>query len=197
MNARLDFLQELGNIGTGHATTALSNLLGGKRLDLVVPKAYMLSFNDLAEFLGTTENIVSCVYIHFSGDLEGEMAFILPISQATHLANILLEDNLPELSELGISALLEVGNIMLASYLNALSSLSGFKIVPSVPVIAIDMNGAIWQSILADANVADSVTMISTRFYTEDVELTVHIIVIPSEESYDKLSRVLGLEENK
>jgi chemotaxis protein CheC len=195
MDAKLDFLQELGNIGTGHATTALSSILGNKRLSLVVPRAYMLSFTELAQYLGTSEDIVSCIYVQFQGDLDGHMAFILPIEQATNLANILLQESELELSELGESAILEVGNIMLASYLNALGSLTNLRLVPTVPVIAIDMIGAVWQSILAGANVADNLTMIDTRFYTHNVELNGHIIVLPSDTAYQTLSRVLNLED--
>lgn len=197
MDSRLDFLQELGNIGASHAATALSKMLDGKRLDLVVPRARMLTFREAAEFIGSSEDIVSCIYVQIVSEIKGHMAFILPLESALNLANLLTAENTPELSPLGESAILEVGNIMLGSYLNALSKLTNMRVEPSVPVLAIDMFGAIWESILAGAYVTDQITMIDTQFSTQSTKLTGHIVLLPSEDSLTSeiLSRELGLED--
>ena len=72
------------------------------------------------------------------------------------------------------------GNIMLGSYITALSLLSDTKIKPTVPGIVIDMNGAIWQSILAGAGVTEAVTILDTKFSTAELELSGHLIFIPT-----------------
>lgn len=186
MDARLDFLQELGNIGASHATTALSHMLSGKRLKLIVPKARVLSFSEAAQFINSSEDIVTCIYMQVLEELKGHIVFILPIESSINLASLLLAENLTGLSELAESALLEVGNIMLGSYLTALSLLMEVRINPTVPVIAVDMVGAIWQSILANANVVDSVTVIDTHFSTTYTQLKGHIIFLPSDNSFEK-----------
>ncbi len=73
--ARLDFLKELANIGTGHATTALSQMLQGKLFQLVVPDAQMLPFEELADFIGGLEQVVAGIFVIISGDVAGHMAF--------------------------------------------------------------------------------------------------------------------------
>ena len=41
--------------------------------------------------------------------------------------------------EMDLSAMKEIGNIITASYLSALSSMTNLTILPSVPYIAVDM----------------------------------------------------------
>lgn len=193
--ARLDFLTELGNIGAGHATTALSQMLSGQRLELVVPQAEMLSFDRVWEFIGGPEQVIVGIYILVSGDMSGHMAFLIPLDGAINLVGMLIMEDTEELDEMGLSALQEVGNIMVASYLNALSALTDMMLVPSVPGIAVDMAGAVWQSILAGANVADTITVVKTTFTIDSVDLEGHIIFLPEEEDFQKMTQAFGLED--
>ena len=84
---------------------------------------------------------------------------------------------------------------MITSYLNALSALTGLVMKPSIPGLAIDMAGAVWQSILAGALVDDEVTLIRTEFSAEGVAIDGNIILLPAEDEFKKIARVLGLEE--
>lgn len=195
MDVKLDFLRELGTIGASHGTTALSKMLHGQRLSLVVPEAEMLSFNELADYIGGSEEIVAGIYVEMTGEAEGHMAFILPYPSAVTLVNMLTLGSETELTEIGTSALLEVGNIMITSYLNALNALTGLKLYPSVPDLAIDISAAIWESILVNAEIADQVTLIKTVFTTPKVELSGRIIFLPTEEGFAKIAKVVGLEE--
>lgn len=155
MEQKLDFLSELGNIGASYATTALSKMLNDARLRLTVPQSRILSFAEAASFIADPEEIVVCVYMRLMESFQADMALIFPIESALALAVYLTSEKTDQLTELGQSALLEVGNIVLSSYLTALSMLSGAKLNPTVPAIAVDMNGAIWESILADAGITD------------------------------------------
>ncbi|HHY15460.1 MAG TPA: hypothetical protein GX521_05250 [Firmicutes bacterium] len=129
--ARLDFLKELANIGTGHATTALSQMLQGKLFQLVVPDAQMLPFEELADFIGGLEQVVAGIFVIISGDVAGHMAFLLPLDSALLLIELLTGDGDENLNELQLSALQEVGNIMITSYLNALSKMTGLLMAPA------------------------------------------------------------------
>ena len=60
------------------------------------------------------------------------MFFILPMEQANRFIRRLIRDesfdfNKPPDSELGLSAMQEMGNILSGSYLSALSDFTGFK----------------------------------------------------------------------
>lgn len=102
----------------------------------------------------------------------------------------------PEIDEMGRSALQELGNIMVTSFLNALSKMTNLLMMPSVPGLAIDMAGAVWESILAGAEVAGEVTVIRTRFSAEGEAIEGHIIFLPDEDDFNKIARQFGLEEH-
>ncbi len=125
------------------------------------------------------------------------MAFILPVECAAVLVKLLVGNGRSGevFDALGRSAIEELGNIMITSYLNALSALTGLVMKPSIPGLAIDMAGAVWQSILAGALVDDEVTLIRTEFSAEGVAIDGNIILLPAEDEFKKIARVLGLEE--
>mgnify|MGYP002508859673 CR=1 FL=1 len=50
-----DVLTEIGNIGAGNATTALSQLIN-TRIDMRVPQVRLLSFAELAEIIGVVHD---------------------------------------------------------------------------------------------------------------------------------------------
>lgn len=191
----MDFLRELANIGTGHATTALSQMLDGRLFQLVVPEAKMLPFTEAARYMGGLDQVVVGIFIVISGDVKGYMAYLQPMESALVLLKLLTGRETVEVDELGRSALQEIGNIMITSYLNALAQMTNLLMAPSVPGLAIDMAGAVWESVLAGAQVANEVTVIRTQFSADGEDIEGHIIFLPDDEDFGKIARMLGLEE--
>lgn len=113
-----DILTEIGNIGAGNATTALAKLING-RVDMYVPKVELLAFKDLAEILGGAEELVAGILLSLEGDIEGSMLFVLENNAAHHLVHRLMgsdgSDVTDEFTEMELSALLEIGNIIARS----------------------------------------------------------------------------------
>jgi len=143
----LDILKEVGNVGAGHAATALSKLLD-KKIEMRVPNVSVMTFNEMVEMAGGAEKIVASVYLRIQGDSSGHLFFVLPIEHANILIQQLTKENdiamdkLPY-HEMALSALQELGNILAGSYLSALSDFTGLHLYPSVPATSIDMLGAI------------------------------------------------------
>ena len=73
---QFDVLKEIGNIGAGNATTALSKMLNVK-VDMKVPKVDLLEFKELPDVIGGAENIVAGILLQLEGSIEGMMMFIL------------------------------------------------------------------------------------------------------------------------
>ncbi|NLL47921.1 MAG: CheY-P-specific phosphatase CheC [Firmicutes bacterium] len=194
-DAKLDFLKELANIGTGHATTALSQMLSGRLFQLVVPDAKMLPFEQAAHYVGGLEQVIVGIFVVVSGDVRGHMAFLLPVDSALVLVRLLTQDESGEMNELARSALQELGNIMITSYLNALAKMTNLLMAPSVPGVAMDMAGAVWQSVLAGAEVTDEVTVIRTEFFADGESIEGHILFLPDDDDFRKIAHMLGLEE--
>src|SRR5690606_37550005 len=111
----------VANIGAGHAATALSQLTGA-RIDVSVPNLQVTSRERIPQILGPEDQVVAAVLVHVLGDLTGRTVLVLPVASAARLAEILLRrdhGSIEAFDELGESALMEVGNILSAAYMNA------------------------------------------------------------------------------
>ncbi len=197
-NIQMDVLREIGNIGAGNAVTSLAKMID-KKVDMAVPEVKILGFDRVSQILGGEEIIVVGILLNVTGDITGNMMFILDINAARKLINILLgsndETNL-NFNELELSALKEIGNILTASYLSALAGLTNLKILPSVPELAIDMAGAILSvPAIEFGKVGDSVLYIETEFSEGITRVFGDFLLIPDVESYEILLRALGVIE--
>lgn len=196
-STRFDVLKELGNIGAGNATTALSQMINTK-VDMSVPRVELLEFKELSDIVGGAETIVAGILLMLEGDIDGMMMFMLDKHSARLLISTLLGTDMPEsedFSELEISALKEIGNIITGAYLSSLSSLIGLKIVSSVPYLSIDMAGAILSvPAIEFGKVGDKALLIQSQFgETAENSINGYFIMIPTVESYSKIMKSLGM----
>jgi chemotaxis protein CheC len=193
---QLDVLKEVGNIGAGHAATALSKLLD-KPVDMQVPKVNVLPFHEVADMIGGAEQIVIAVYLRVVGEAPGNMFFMLSLSSAKRLLQhfIGLEmENEDSFSEMELSAVSEIGNILAGSYLSSLSDLTQLNLSPTVPGLAIDMAGAIISyGLIEYGSVGDHALLIDTKFLEGHDEVEGHFFFIPDPESFQKIFTALGV----
>ncbi|MBR6771661.1 MAG: chemotaxis protein CheC [Lachnospiraceae bacterium] len=190
-----DVLKELGNIGAGNATSALAQMLQCK-VDMLVPQVKLLEFQDVATIMGGEEQIMAGIYLGVSGDITGSIMFLLEKDSARNLVKMLtgVSAEGEEFSDLELSALQEVGNIITSSYLNSLSSMTKLRLSPSIPALAIDMAGAILSVPAIEFGVlGDKILLIQTQFFNE-VHLDGYFILIPDLESYGKILASLGIQ---
>ncbi|RIX51804.1 chemotaxis protein CheC [Paenibacillus nanensis] len=193
----LDVLKEVGNIGAGNAATALSKLLD-KPVDMGVPKVSLLPFEEVAERVGGSEQIVLAVFLRVEGEAPGNMFFILGEEAAKRMLNQLMSMNHVEdegYSELELSALCEIGNILAGSYLSSLADFTQLSMVPSVPSIALDMAGAILSyGLMQYGEMGDSAMLIETTFIEDYQSLEGHFFLIPDPDSFNKIFKALGVD---
>ncbi|WP_144509235.1 chemotaxis protein CheC [Bacillus sp. FJAT-22090] len=198
----LDVLKEIGNIGAAHAATALSTLLN-KKIDMKVPKVEMVSFDDMMDLAGGPDSVVAGIYLRIEGDVTGSMFFVLPVEQANRFIQRLVQDTsldfqTGEVSEIGASAMQELGNILSGSYLSALSDFTSLRIYPTVPALSIDMVGAIISFGLVEvSHVSDYVIVIDTAINEEDApdgeSVRGHFFLLPDPDSFEAIFSALGV----
>ena len=193
-----DVLKELGNIGAGNATTALSKLINAK-IDMRVPKVNLLGFSELAKAMGREEEIMVGILLLLEGDVDGMMMFLLDVASARALVNSLMGKAEEEANddinfdEMEFSALREIGNIITGSYLSALSDMTRLTIVSSVPSLQIDMAEAILSiPAIEFSKIGDKVLLIQTQF-DDDSQISGYFVLVPELDSYDKILSSLGL----
>lgn len=189
-----DVLKELGNIGAGNATTALAQMLQAK-VDMKVPQVRLLDFKDVGAAMGGEEQMVVGIYLAVEGDITGSIMFVLEQHAGRDLVSRLM--GMPtsegEFSEMELSAMKEIGNIITGSYLNSIATMTNLKILPSVPDISIDMLNAILSVPATEFGIiGDQILLIQTVF-TDDVDLNGYFILMPDLESYSKMLSALGI----
>lgn len=195
-DVHFDVLKEIGNIGAGNATTALSQMIN-KRVDMKVPKVELLDFNELANIVGGPENLVVGILLTLEGEISGMMMFMLEQKSAHNLVNLIMGKNIDDFSsftDMDISALQEIGNIISGAYLYSLSTLTNLMIKQSVPYMAIDMAGAILSvPAIEFGKIGDKALLIQSQFGEEEINVDGYFILIPTMESYDTILNSLGM----
>jgi chemotaxis protein CheC len=187
---QLDALRELANIGSGTAGTALSQMLG-RSVDISVPAAAALTFADAIDTIGPPEEEVTGVVLGVVGEMEGIVLLLMRVADAAGLCNLLGVD---ADSEMGQSALGEIGNIVGTSYINALAQMTGLNIEPSPPQAATDMLGAIVSSVLAGVAGAEDVALVlDSDLEVEGEDCSLSFLMLPTRDGVEELLGRLGL----
>ena len=192
----LDVLKEIGNIGAGNAATALAKLLN-KRIDMKVPQIKVMKFSEVSDVLGGAESEVVGILLGVTGDITGNIMFVLDLLSARRLVNILFGRHIDEETEFGsmeTSALQEVGNILAGAYLSSLSNLTNLRILSNIPGIAIDMAGAILSVPAVEfGRNSDTVLYIENEFTYGKDSVVGDFFLVPDEASYIRLLNALGV----
>ena len=140
---------------------------------------------------------IAGIMLSLEGDIEGSMLFMLGSEDAHRLVEQLLgmkpqaDDTF---SEMEMSALMELGNIITGAYLSAISKMTNLTISPSVPYLSVDMAGAILSvPAIEFGKLGDQALLIESRFRDMDVDISGYFIMIPTLDSYDSIMRALGI----
>ncbi len=174
---QLDALRELANIGSGTAGTALAGLLG-RSVDLSVPKAAAMSLEDAVDATGSSESEVGAVLVPIVGDLDAVALLLFPPADADAVCGLL---GVEAQSEDGASALGEIGNILCASYINALGTMLGMELEPRPPQVAWDMLGAIVASVLLREAKPDGALVLDSNLIVEGESCSLSFLLLPTQ----------------
>ena len=192
----VDVLRELGNIGAGNATTAIASMLS-IRVNMNVPKVELLEVSKLGTSICPEDEIIVGILMEIKMDIEGSMMFLMRLDSAQYLVNKLMmrdSEYKAEFDEMDLSALKEIGNIIAGSYLSALSAMTNLVISPSIPYLAVDMAASVLSvPAIEFGQYGDYALLIQTEF-GDDVMINGYFILMPEQQSYDKILKGLGLE---
>lgn len=189
---QLDALRELANISSGTAATSLSQLLG-RQVDLNVPKAFALPLADAVDAAGDPAQDVTGIMLNVEGDVAGAVLLLVPPSGAATLCTLL---GVEAGTEVGDSALGEIGNILGAAYLNALSAMTGLSMLPGTPQVITDLLGAILASVLAGATGHGEIALVlDSELDITGEPCAISFLLLPEAGGVNDLLAPLGLAE--
>lgn len=192
----LDALREIGSIGTGNAATALSSILGCQ-VRITMPEVRIMGYNEAIDWIGGPEIITAGVLVRLGGEVNGIMLSVQQLEFVNLVLRHMVDKTISayeELSELDASALVEVGNIMISTFINALSGLAGVTIQPTVPAFAVDMQGAILTVPMAEfGGQSDYIMTIGADFICHGQAVPCRLLLSPDLRSLNYLLKKLGV----
>ncbi|MDO5156928.1 MAG: chemotaxis protein CheC [Eubacteriales bacterium] len=196
-NTKMDVLKELGNIGAGNATTALSVLLNSK-LEMELPIVNLLEFDEIADLVGGADTVVAAVLTRFTGDVNGMTLFIVDFDEAKKLISAMLNksysEGFEEFDHMDRSTLKEVGNILMSSYIGSISTLTGLEIRTNPPEICVDMTGAILsQPLTILGQIGDQALIIDSKLSDNNRLINGFILFVADDVSFDNIFSSLGI----
>lgn len=192
----LDTIREIGSIGTGNAATALSSLLSCQ-VQIAMPQVHIMGYNEAIDWIGGPEAITAGVLVRLSGEINGIMLSV----QQLNFVNLVLEhlvqrriEDYKDLQDLEKSVLIEVGNIMISTFVNALAQLAGITIKLTVPSFAVDMQGAILSVPMVEfGGQSDYIMTIGTDFICDKNVVPCRLLLSPDVLSLNFLLKKLGV----
>lgn len=196
----LDTLREVGSIGTGNAATALSELIG-QEVRIQDPEVRIMEYNEAIDWIGGPEEVTAGVLVRISGKMSGIMLSV----QKLDFVNLVLKSMMGKevedyfgLREMESSALVEVGNIMISTFINALTGLANIDVELSVPAFTVDMQGAIMSvPMAAYGGQSNYIMTIGGKFICNGVEVPCRLMMSPDIRSLDFLLRKLGVSSGE
>ena len=182
-------MRELANIGSGTAATALSSMIG-LPVELDVPCALSLPLADVVEHVGPADSVVTAIAIPAIGELDALAIILLAGPTVATLCRLL---GVEADSDIGASALCEIGNILGSSYLGALTAMTGVDLQPGPPERVVDMLGAILASALLSRGDGEDALLLESKLGVAGQECSPAFLFMPSPSGLDGMLTRMGV----
>jgi chemotaxis protein CheC len=178
----LDKFLAAARSGVSRAAEALATI-SANAIQMEVISAGLAPTARLSEIVGDPEDTVAGVYIRVTGDIPGHALLMFPYKSALLLGDLVtgqVPGSTVEMTDMERSLLQEVGNIVVSSYVNAISEFFKCSLLPSPPCLAVDMGAAVIDSVLLYSGQYEEDTInIVTRFAGDERSVRGFFLYIP------------------
>ena len=180
----LGIILELGSIGAGNAATSLSEVFG-EQISMELPKIYTLPPHLVQKFYGLHDVATTAIYMELRGEADCDILLLFEEQEARKIAAMMTMTPSPDdvEPEMEASAIEELGNIVIGSFLSALSDFTETNLVPNPPQRATDSFDAILDTFLIKQVLStDMAILFDTRFKRADGNISGMLMMFPSRE---------------
>lgn len=183
-----DALKEVGNIGIGHATTSLSQMVN-KQVGISLPDLKLIPLIKVPTLVKNEDPVIGIV-LELKGDAKGFLLLLLSKRTAKLLIKLVLgeADETKGFDEMETSVLKELGNIMGGTYITALSNFLSISIGLSTPSDVYDMSEAIINQVIClMCQDVDDVLFLKTEFDINSEKIDGTILIFTDSTSLTKM----------
>lgn len=191
-----DILQEVINIGVGHAAGVLNEMLSA-HITLQVPVVRICLAQEaqpeLLVMLG--QGHLAAVRMTFTGSLEGKAHLIFPTESASKLVSALTDEVIgsSDLDAVKIGTLTEVGNIVINSVIGSISNLLKERFSYHLPLY---VEGSVEDLLNGSVSPAAIFLIAQTQFLIQSMQVCGNILLIFEVGYFDILMTKLNQEFN-
>lgn len=190
---QLDLLKELANIGGGNAATSISQIID-KPVEMSVPTIDILNYEEIYKNIMSAGTVVNGIILRMLGDAEGVFLYIIEEKSADKLASMMVPSGMQIDGEIRISAIKELVNVLVNSFLNALGKFMDTNFITSIPLLANDSFGAILSSVYIElGQYDDNIMIIKNEFFYLGEKIESSLYFIPKPGLLDKLFKIMGM----
>ncbi|HTY75865.1 MAG TPA: chemotaxis protein CheC [Candidatus Nanoarchaeia archaeon] len=182
-------LLELGSIGAGHAATSLSDVIQ-QPVTIDLPKILNLQVHLIPSFYNLHEVPTIGVFLQLMEDNGCDILLMLELSEARKIAAMMtMASSIEELDpSMETSAIHELANILIGSFLTAISDFVGMTLLPTTPQSALDTFDAILDTFLVKQSMlSESALIFETRFKRLGEDAKCILMIFPSSELRNQL----------
>ena len=190
-----EILLELGSIGAGHATSALSEILH-ERIEVEVPRLHILPPHLVPKIFGKHDQPTSVVYMELRGEADCDILLLFEMEEAKKIAAMMTMTPSPDDVDpkMEASAIEELGSIMIGAFLSAIADFTGVQMLPMPPQLATGSFDATLDTFLVkQALMAEVALVFDGCFKRSSSEAGGIIVVFPSQ----KLQEILVKKSQK
>jgi chemotaxis protein CheC len=203
-SVQMDALMEIGNIGTGNAVTALSEMIK-KRIDLEFTEVKIVTYEKLLEEFGPDNNMVCGIFSHIEKPSQSTLLQIFDMEPLIEIVSSMVKTKTKiraskvkskeDLDDLTASTIIEVGNILAGHYTSALANLMEIKLVPEVPDLTMSSVESLSDFLSNELRkISKYLVLIKTRINVVDEKINGFFLFIPDIDSLGLLFSKLGIE---
>lgn len=189
-------LKEIVNIGGGNAATSLSQMIN-QRVRMDVPTVELMEYEEVFQTIHSEDTAVKVVLIQLIGG-EGSFIFVAEPDHANELAKMMMATEGELSEELVDSAVTELVNILVNSFLNATMKLLDKNLIASVPVVTVDMFGSVLTSLYMEQSYFDSkIVIIKNEFWSMGEKIEGSLYFVPNQEFMEEIKEEILIQKKE
>ncbi len=180
--ADLGILQEIGNIGAGHAATSLSTVLM-QDVSIDLPRVCSVPTHMVSKYYNRGDAPTTAVLMQLQRDYECDILLMFDLAEAKNIAALMtMAPSVEELDEsMEESAIQELANIVIGSFLTAISDFTGVQLIPTPPLRVVDaFNSILDNVILKQSLLSDKALVFDACFKRLGTDAKSILIIFPS-----------------
>ena len=184
-------LEQIHNTGAIQASMALCQFTE-QEIRVSFPESQIVQLREIADFLGGEEEPVGGIYVGIAGSLEGGILMVMPVENMLRFHDYLYRQapgTCSSLEEADMSGISELGNLLSAAFIDAISDETGIRVNSDTPEISVDMCQPVIDSVLAGFNQpGERILFTKALIYCdESPEVVCHLLMFLEPGSLKKL----------